>query len=172
MFLYYVFWLRITFKSKDFCSAKFRPRACLVKTLPLTFRNCLLIKQKARTPNTTAVTTNVAPMAEEINLASVTKERRYLKTEASWRSISEMDHDNKPVLVRQTNHTARSIAKAFLFVFHVKYLRSSAIARNTFTSSTNMQTTLTRINKWDRNSEIIAEVFPLNHLTFSTPQST
>ena len=83
-----------------------------------------------------------------------------------------MDQDNKPVQVRQTNHTARSIAKAFLFVFHVKYLRSSAIARNTFTSSTNMQTTLTRINKWDRNSEIIAEVFPLNYLTFSTPQST
>ena len=45
------------------------------------------------------------------------------------------------------------------------------MARKAFPSSTNMETTLRRKKKRDAKIDIIAKVFPVNHLTFKTPES-
>ena len=105
------------------------------------------------------------------NLSSSRKTWRYRDTGASWRSISETDHDIKATAVRQTNHSPKTIAKAFSFVFQVKYLMFSFIAKNTFTSSTSIETRLRIINRKNIKSETIAKCDPLNHLTSSTPES-
>ena len=57
---------------------------------------------------------------------------------------------------------------ALLFVFQVKYFKSNVMAKKIFTSSTNMETTFNKIKSKNEQSEIIAEVFPVNQLTFRT----
>ena len=123
------------------------------------------------TPSTIAVTMNDAPITVKRTLLWFIKAPRYVDTEASWRSVSEWGYKEITALVTQTIHTPSTMAKAFSMVFQVKYFRFSAIARKAFPSSTNMETTFRNIKRRSRNSDIIASVFPVNHLTFKTPQS-
>ena len=123
------------------------------------------------TPSTIAVTMNDAPITVKRTLLWFIKAPRYVDTEASWRSVSEWGYKDITALVTQTIHTPSTMAKAFSLVFQVKYFRFSAIARKAFPSSTNMETTFRNIKRRSRKSEIIASVFPVNHLTFKTPQS-
>ena len=99
------------------------------------------------------------------------KAMRYLERGASWRSISQCNHVNKPVPNRQTTQTTMTIVIAFSVVFQVKYLRSSSIAKSAFPSRTSVETMLRRMKRWHRKSDIIAKVFPVNHLTPTTSQS-
>ena len=94
------------------------------------------------------------------------KAMRYLERGASWRSISQCNHVNKPVPNRQTTHTTMTIVIAFSVVFQVKSdFRSSSIAKNAFPNRTSVETMLRRMKRWHRKSDIIAKVFPVNHLT-------
>lgn len=79
-------------------------------------------------------------------------------------------HDDKTALVRQTSHSTRTIFLAFSLVFQVKYFRSRATARNTFTIITNMETKLRKRKRWCGKTEIVANIFPFIQSTLSTPQ--
>ena len=79
----------------------------------------------------------------------------------------QLRHD-KTAQLNPTNHSTRTIMMAFFFVFQVKYFKSNVIARNIFTSSTNMETTFTKVKSENEESEIIVNVFPVNQLTFRT----
>ena len=98
-------WLKKEKKNTDICD--------------LTCRFFLWIEEKARTPNVIAEKMKTAMITAKTFWDLFNMERRYLRTEASWRSISESNHDNKAVAMTQTTHSTRTIFTAFSFVFHV-----------------------------------------------------
>ena len=77
--------------------------------------------------------------------------------------------ENGFVIVRQNWlhwETTMTIVIAFSVVFQVKSdFRSSSIAKNAFPNRTSVETMLRRMKRWHRKSDIIAKVFPVNHLT-------
>ena len=113
------------------------------------------------------MTKNAVKVTGTIGLPLSVTSRRYIKTETSC-CIEGRHQGNKTAQLKQANHSTRTIMMAFLFV---QYFKSNVVARNKFTSSTSMETSFRKVKSESEESEIIANVFPVNHLTFRTVQS-